>query len=94
MTTNRHCPTCSLWKGLEYFGRKGTCYSRDCLMCKAKREKHWREERISRTLRAAGCEAVDPPLQTFPGVDIDRIHYKLGKVKTTLRRSKSNYRLN
>ena len=89
MNTNRHCPTCSLWKALEYFGRKGTGYSRDCLMCKAKRK-----ERTSRILRRAGCEAVDPPLQTFPGVDIDRIHYKLGKVKTTLRRSKSNYRLN
>lgn len=51
MDNKRFCPTCTLWKALEYFGRKGTGYARDCLMCKAARERRWREIRIEEKRR-------------------------------------------
>ena len=83
VTPDRFCPTCQRWKQPNYFYVRGTGRSRDCKPC-----------HIARVIRDRQLRAASTIRPGFPGVDIDRIHYKLGKVKTTLRRSKSNYRLN
>ena len=82
MTPDRFCPTCQRWKQPHYFGRRGTGLSRDCKPCDSARTIRDRQLRAAR---------IGPG---FPGVDIDAIHHKLGKVRKTLRRSKSNGSLN
>ena len=93
MTPDRFCPTCQRWKQPHYFGPRGTGLSRDCKACYSARIIRFRQLQKARILaQSATIEATIGP--GFPGVDIDRIHHKLGKVRKTLRRSKSNHRLN
>lgn len=67
-TTERYCPTGNHFRPLRAFRVRGGKLARDCTGCEAAR-------RVDQAKRqAAGL----PP--TFDGVDIDRIHYKLGAV--------------
>ena len=78
-TPNRFCPTCTRWKQPEYFGSRGTGKARDCKACHSARTLRDRQLRQARALAASvTIESTIGP--GFPGVDIDRIHHKLGKV--------------
>lgn len=79
MTPDRFCPTCQRWKQPHYFYVRGTGRSRDCKPCHIARVIRDRQLRAARILaESATIEAKIGP--GFPGVDIDRIHHKLGKV--------------
>lgn len=66
-TPQRWCPTGNHFRPLGAFRVAAGKRARDCARCEAKRAAHARRQ------------AAELPA-TFEGVDIDRIHYKLGAI--------------
>lgn len=82
---DRFCPTCNRFKNVESFPLLGFgLRARDCFACHEKRV----QRASALAVAPAPVMATVPqrhyamrPSREFPGVDIDRIHRKLGAVR-------------
>lgn len=70
----RYCPTGNHMRSEVFFaGSKSGRLHRDCIDCEVARANGNKTNASGRIIRAENPR--------FPGVDIDRIHYKLGAVR-------------